>query len=109
VLRNDFCKTFVYFAEGATQPPVEVQGSGAGKSGWGPLTAVVMWAGRAWFGLELNDAAARPAKATSKAKARRAVFIFSNLIEKDSESCITRRLIRYSSRHLNISLVFSYS
>jgi hypothetical protein len=30
-------------------------------------------------GLELNDAEARPAKATTKAKTRTAAFIFSNL------------------------------
>jgi hypothetical protein len=66
---------------GATQLPFDWQGKGPGKFviGSGPLTALDMWAGTVGLAVLLNDAEARPAKATSSAKIRMAAFIFGNL------------------------------
>ena len=66
--------------EETTQLPVLPPGQGNGISGPGSLTAKDMWCGKARDGGAEKDAEIRPAKATSNAKMRMAVFIFGNLI-----------------------------
>jgi hypothetical protein len=63
------------------QVPSEEQGGGAGRSGPGPLAAIEACVDSGCEVAGANEAAARPAMATSRANMRIAEFIFGNLID----------------------------